>query len=200
MSHAPSSDLPHAPVPPGTGFPVPGPDEPFDGAADPRDPSRPLYGASFPQAIRRFFVGYARFSGRASRSEFWYSRLFVALVSLACLVLLYSGLFLSTDWDAQTLRQYSDGTTSTSNGAIEFESHPLGFTLFIIGLSALVLCNLAAIVPTLSITWRRLHDANLSGGFWFLGFVPFGGIIVLVFTLLSPKPLGRRFDRPRLGS
>ena len=200
MSHSPTSDVPHPPVPPGYGFPAPGPGEPFDGAADPRDPSRPLYGASFPQAIRRFFVGYVRFSGRASRSEFWYSRLFLALVSLACMILLYTGLFLATDWNAQTVRQYSDGTVSTSNGAIEFESHPLGFACFIAGLSSLALFNLAAIIPTLAITWRRLHDANLSGGFWFLGFVPFGSIIVLVFTLLAPKPLGRRFDQPIIGS
>lgn len=45
--------------------------------------SQPLYGASFPQTITRFFKKYAVFSGRASRSEFWYTYLFLVLVSLA---------------------------------------------------------------------------------------------------------------------
>lgn len=200
MSHFPAPDVPHAPVPPGYGFPAPGSGEPFDGAADPRDPIRPLYGASFPQAIRRFFVGYAQFSGRASRSEFWYSRLFLALVSLVCLVLLFSGLIIATDWDAQTVTSHPDGTTSVSNGRIDFDAHPIGQVLFATALVLFGLANLAAIIPTLSITWRRLHDANLSGGFWFLGFVPFGGLVLLILTLLPPKPPGRRFDRPRIGS
>lgn len=43
---------------------------------------QPLYGATFPQAISRFFQKYAVFSGRASRSEFWYAYLFVFLVNV----------------------------------------------------------------------------------------------------------------------
>lgn len=37
---------------------------------------------SFPQAIRVCLQGYARFQGRASRSEFWYFAGFVALMGL----------------------------------------------------------------------------------------------------------------------
>src|SRR6185312_8282818 len=37
---------------------------------------QPLYGASFGQAIKRFFTKYATFSGRASRSEYWWVQLF----------------------------------------------------------------------------------------------------------------------------
>ena len=36
---------------------------------------------SFKDAIKSFFVKYATFSGRASRSEFWYAMLFCWLVS-----------------------------------------------------------------------------------------------------------------------
>ena len=32
----------------------------------------PLYGASWQEAMRRFFLKYATFRGRASRSEFWW--------------------------------------------------------------------------------------------------------------------------------
>ncbi len=44
--------------------------------------SHPLYGASWPQAIARYFLKYATFSGRASRSEFWGWVLTNALVLL----------------------------------------------------------------------------------------------------------------------
>mgnify|MGYP002735407681 CR=1 FL=1 len=51
--------------------------------------SQPLYGASFPEAITRFFKKYAVFSGRASRSEFWYAYLFIVLVN-AAIALIFS--------------------------------------------------------------------------------------------------------------
>ncbi|MBT1165551.1 DUF805 domain-containing protein [Bifidobacterium simiarum] len=41
----------------------------------------PYYGISFPNAIVRFFKKYAMFSGRASRSEYWWVILFTAIVS-----------------------------------------------------------------------------------------------------------------------
>ena len=45
------------------------------------------------------------------------------------------------------------------------------------------------IVPALSITVRRLHDIGKSGWWYFIGFVPLiGGIILFVFTLLDSDP------------
>lgn len=62
----------------------------------------------------------------------------------------------------------------------------------------IVAWGLGTIVPHLALTWRRLHDVNLAGPFFFLGLIPFvGGIIVLVLVLLPSKPEGARFDRPR---
>ena len=44
-------------------------------------------------------------------------------------------------------------------------------------------------VPSLSITIRRLHDIGKSGWWYFIGFVPLiGGIILLVFTVLDSEP------------
>ncbi|BBH17578.1 hypothetical protein Back2_18650 [Nocardioides baekrokdamisoli] len=56
----------------------------------PPPPLQPMYsadssalrGASFGQAVQRFWTKYATFDGRASRSEFWYSVLFGVLVSI----------------------------------------------------------------------------------------------------------------------
>lgn len=62
------------------------PSEPL-GATDPRDLTLPLYGASFGPAISRFFRSYARFSGRASRSEYWWVQLAVAVATVFCLAI-----------------------------------------------------------------------------------------------------------------
>ena len=42
---------------------------------------QPLYGASFGEAISRFWSKYVAFDGRASPSEFWWAMLFVVLLS-----------------------------------------------------------------------------------------------------------------------
>ena len=51
-------------------------------ATDPHDLTLPLYGAPFGPALSRFFRSYVRFSGRASRSEFWWPVLAWNLVLL----------------------------------------------------------------------------------------------------------------------
>ncbi|MGV0585006.1 DUF805 domain-containing protein [Mycobacteroides chelonae] len=63
------------------------------GATDPRDLRLPLYGATFGQAISRFFRSYARFSGRASRSEYWW----VMLAQTAAAGLLVGGVAVGTE-------------------------------------------------------------------------------------------------------
>ena len=55
---------------------------------------------------------------------------------------------------------------------------------------------LAILVPFLAISWRRLHDTNRSGGYYFLAFIPFVGPIILIVLLALPSnPAGARFDR-----
>lgn len=41
---------------------------------------QPLYGATFGEAIGRFWTKYATFDGRASRSEYWFAYLFFILL------------------------------------------------------------------------------------------------------------------------
>ena len=58
------------------------------------------------------------------------------------------------------------------------------------------LWNLAVLIPWLALAWRRLHDTNRSGGWWFIGWIPIvGQIILLVFLVQPPNPAGSRFDR-----
>jgi uncharacterized membrane protein YhaH (DUF805 family) len=43
-----------------------------------------------------------------------------------------------------------------------------------------LLALLVMILPTLSVTVRRLHDTNRSGFWIFLGFIPIVGLIILI--------------------
>lgn len=44
---------------------------------------QPWYGIGFVPAVKRFFLKYATFSGRASKGEFWWVMLFFVLVNIA---------------------------------------------------------------------------------------------------------------------
>lgn len=140
-------------------------------ATGPTPLSAPLYGATFRQAIERFFMKYADFTGRASRSEYWWWALAYFIV-VAVLDLLAVAL----------------GSVGSNGGG----QGPLAVVISVL----LVVWSLGTLIPYLALTWRRLHDANYAGPFFFLGLIPFvGGIIVLIFTLLPSNPAGARFDR-----
>lgn len=140
----------------------------------------PYYGAPFKAAVQRVFKKYATFSGRASRAEYWWWALVSAIVGIVLNIITSVGMVSSTS-------SYSGYTYST----------PTPGPLSIIGYILLVIWGLAIIVPSLALTVRRLHDANMSGWMILLALIPFvGGIVLLVFTLLGPKPEGQRFDVP----
>lgn len=51
------------------------------------------------------------------------------------------------------------------------------------------LWSLAILVPTLAISWRRLHDTGRSGGWIFINFIPLvGTIIYIVFVAGASRP------------
>jgi uncharacterized membrane protein YhaH (DUF805 family) len=129
----------------------------------------PYYGAPFPAAVKRFFKKYATFSGRASRSEFWWW----ALVSFAVSVVL----------------NIITGATATST----LDSTPT------LGIGAILgaIWGLATLVPSLALVVRRLHDGGFSGLLALLLLVPFAGAVaVLVLTILPSKPEGQKYDQP----
>jgi len=111
---------------------------------------------------------YAQFSGRASRSEFWWFQLFIVIVSIPLCVL-----------------SFYAGYTGSS-----------GLAMVSTGLS--VVMWLALIVPLISVTVRRLHDTDRSGWWYLLMLVPFVGLVVLVLVLmlLPGTPGGNRFGPP----
>lgn len=155
-------------------YAAPGPGEPFDGAAHPADLSRPLYGASLPQAFVRFFKNYAVFSGRASRSEYWW------------MTFVFIGSWIATGTIVGVIEELSYSFSSGSFGAFRL----LGMLLGI----AVAIAYLGSIIPILAVTWRRLHDANLPGPLALIMFFPFlGSLALIVMLALPPRPEGRRF-------
>lgn len=111
----------------------------------------------FGEAVRTVLKDkYATFSGRASRSEFWWFQLFYVLCCLAFGVLLFLA------------------------GAMQMpaESAQGGFPLPVIAVFIIAgILGLAALVPMIALQVRRLHDRNMSG-WWYLGvfvagFIPF---------------------------
>lgn len=67
---------------------------------------------------------------------------------------------------------------------------------FILGCIPIVnfIAPLVLIIPSLAVTWRRLHDIGKGGGWYFLGFFPvFGIIILLVWYCTEGEKRSNRF-------
>ncbi|WP_043673129.1 DUF805 domain-containing protein [Clavibacter michiganensis] len=132
----------------------------------------PLYGASWAEAMRRFFLKYATFRGRASRSEFWWWALtsFLAFNALDIL----SGL---------TTGGRDPMDVADSFAVVDVWS----------GISTVL--QLAVFIPSLAVSWRRLHDVDRTGAWILINFIPLlGQIVYVVLTASRPRPGGARFD------
>ena len=116
---------------------------------------------SFVDAIKSYFQNYANFKGRARRSEFWWTVLFTFLVS-TLLSIVFPGSMMDL-----------------GNGLVIQQSHPI-----------VNLWSLATLVPSLAITWRRLHDVSKSGPYFFFIFIPIAGAIMLLIQLVKDSTPG----------
>lgn len=143
------------------------------GSAVPLD--QPLYGATFGQAVGRYFRKYADFSGRASASEYWWSVLMNALAVGVLYVLLIAGAVASP--------------TDPRTGEPEFTP------LLGIVMGLYVVYALGQVLPTLAVIVRRLHDTGRSGWWYLISLIPFGSIALLVFLCQTSTPQGFAFDR-----
>lgn len=167
----------YPPAPPVGGGQIPYGQSPFKPVGDPGTLDLPWYGIGFGQAIKRAFQKYVRFDGRASRSEFWWFYLFNAIVSFV----------LSIPYEIVNVHETMSAETNGST--------PHVGTLFLAQIPVYI-WGLAVLLPTLGITWRRLHDTNRSGAWWFLNFAcGIGGIVPLIMCIFDSNPEGQRFDR-----
>jgi len=115
---------------------------------------------SFVDAIKSFFKNYANFKGRARRSELWWAVLFTSLVSAG----------LSIVFPGPITEAY--GFTIQQNSPI------------------VSLWSLATLVPSLAITWRRLHDVSKPGTYFLFILLPIVGWILLLIDLVKDSTPG----------
>lgn len=118
---------------------------------------------SFFEAVSLYYSNYANFSGRASRSEYWFVALYSFIFGIG-----FSVLALST------------GTIDPYTGA------PQGNGLVSAIYWIWILVNF---IPSLSVLWRRLHDVNKSGGYAFMVLIPFIGWIFVLIALVKEGDL-----------
>lgn len=110
------------------------------------------------------FQNYTNFSGRASRAEFWWLQLAIALFSVPGLFcLLVAALF----------------------GLLQSFRLAGGILMLIADLA-----TIAFILPLVACAVRRLHDTGRSGWFLMLVFIPIWGWIPLLTMLLLPSQIG----------
>ena len=66
--------------------------------------------------------------------------------------------------------------------------------LAVFGIILVVAWGLAILLPTISVSVRRLHDTDRSGAWWWLNFLCcVGGIILLIFYIMPSTPGPNRF-------
>lgn len=137
------------------------PAQPLPRSTQPGEPVGPL------GAVRNYVRKGFRFSGRASRSEYWWVALWTVVISLLM--------------DLSGFRLPDEPWGSSALGLI------LALLLFAI--------SIFVVIFSLSLSVRRLHDINASGLWVLVLFIPLlGHLALLVMAAFPPNPRGARFD------
>ena len=128
-------------------------------------------------AYKKFWTRYADFSGRSSRSDYWWVVLCNFLITLPfSLIALFGFLIpLFSEIYYAGLYDYEPDLSGAMAGA--------GLAVFIMFLLAIY--GLATIVPHLAITVRRLRDAGFHWAFIFLGVGPSIASLIPVLNILA---------------
>jgi uncharacterized membrane protein YhaH (DUF805 family) len=122
----------------------------------------------FGESIRYCFAHFATFSGRASRSEFWWFFLF------SWLVLAVAYLPLRVLDGVQAVIVHSAG-----------ESSGVVFAISLMFWALVAFVGVVLAIPTLAVGSRRLHDRGQSGWLQLLMLIPCG-VAALVFFWVQP--------------
>lgn len=111
-------------------------------------------------AYKNFFKGYVDFTGRSTRSEYWW----IWLGNMILLVLFYSVYF-------KALANPRNEAALMALGGIAIIYMIFGIALFL---------------PGLALTVRRLRDAGFHWALIFIIFIPMVGPLVLLVLLAMP--------------
>ena len=124
---------------------------------------------NFIQSINTCMRKYVTFSGRATRSEFWWFFLFTILVNLA-----------ATSQASSFVPILLDGQDMTENESSYFLNN--FFFLYLSTITSLIL-----LLPSLAVAVRRLHDVGRSGWWILIAFSVIGIIPLLIWYVTDTK-------------
>lgn len=133
----------------------------------------PNYKITFGEAVARFWKGYFKFSGRATRSEFWWAVLFHVLGSVV--VWIVSAVVLASG----TTQSYS-----YYGGSVSDEARVLSSAIPIIW-------AVVTFFPGLSLYVRRLHDSGESGYLLFQLLIPIFNLFTIWCIFFRDSDKGR---------
>ena len=113
------------------------------------------------QAYKNFFKGYADFTGRSTRSDFWWVWLMNSILFLPLYIFWFQIALNDTE-----------------------ETDPI---LGVAIISVYMILAIVLFTPSLAVKVRRLRDAGLHWAFIFLHFVPMVGRLALLVLLAMPS-------------
>ena len=113
------------------------------------------------KAYKNFFKGYADFTGRSTRSDFWWVWLMNSILFLPLFIF----------WFQMALND-TGGTDPILGVAI---------------ISVYMILAIVLFTPSLAVKVRRLRDAGFHWALIFLHFVPMGGLALLVLLAMPSK-------------
>lgn len=121
-------------------------------------------------AVRTVLAQYATFSGRARRSEYWWWSLAYSIVFAVLYVLAIALVGVEAFTNPEAAAPGAGGIGG----------------LLVFGL--IFVFVLGTFLPSLAVTIRRLHDTGRSGWWYLISLVPFGSIVILVFSVMDSTP------------
>ena len=124
---------------------------------------------NFIQSISTCMRKYVTFSGRATRSEFWWFYLFTVLVNLV-----------ATSQASSFVPDLLNGQDMTENESSYFLNN--FFFLYLSTITSLIL-----LLPSLAVAVRRLHDVGRSGWWILIAFTVIGIIPLLIWYVTDTK-------------
>jgi uncharacterized membrane protein YhaH (DUF805 family) len=137
----------------------------------------------FGEAIKRAFAGWKDYSSRATVGEYWWFYLFQMLILIVPYVALL--VLMAVALPSPTYR----------NGVRQPAAEPNTGALAALAIFGVLFFALALVffLVHLPLAIRRLHDTDREGLWYLISFVPFGGIVLIVFMVQAGTPGPNRY-------
>ena len=123
------------------------------------------------EAYKKFWKGYVDFEGRSTRSDYWFAYLanMLTVITFYVLLAIFGGI-----------------ASATESSFLAVISFIILFIFFAFGI--------AAILPGIAVTVRRLRDAGYNWPYIFISLIPFVGPIIFILLLCKPTKVDYPFN------